>query len=537
LAIAVFLLGPLGPVNSYAAAPEAKLTVKQKIESAQASCAANFDKFVGSPLSAFAKSLRRYDSERPSLFAAQYLYHLSTSAVPLVPEKAAGSFFDKGKNLLARGSKGALRILLPVPVPKRRTEVEKIFLKLWKDPAYEPSQEEWKILRESETESLFAGRKKFLQANPKASLVRPAAGFGAGGLLYLSAAAALNQAREMSENTQTLNAYLDSPNEDEEGKPTVQLIVETTPFPHTALRIGDKVYSYGVEYMTSRGFTEYVLGAAPATKSAEPDKNNFYSRLTDTGAKSMARAMRVTDLNLTPEQVNKLRRELEMNTGKAYDNRTFINDCATMIKRALEVNSDIRIPGVIDPLPSVSSAYLSMRKALGDNQVGITKMVTENTGGALKNFTVARNAYIGMMEGKIALVSAPFNLPVRGYMDLFKKDEDLQFHTPEVKAEILKWQENARASLAKEVEEALGGPNFAESLRMQPESASKAKRVAAARNLLESIFERNLEEAKEILAFPRAEFQDIIVATEKVETLERMRASLLDEINQVGSIK
>lgn len=510
-------------------------TLAEKIEATRNFCSVQYEKLVASPFTKLKKNIQGYDSERPALFAAQYLYHLSTSAVPSVAAKTPEGFFQKGKELLGRGAKGALRMLIPVPVPKGRNEAEQIFLKLWKSAAYEPSEAEWKILKESETETLFRGRKKFLQANPNASLIRPTVGFGASGLLYLNAAAALSQAREMSKNSETLNAYVDSPNEDADGNPTVQLLVETTPFPHTALRIGDKVYSYGVDYMTSRGFTEYVLSAPPDTKSGEPGKENFLTRLTDTGSKAMARAIRVTDLNLTPEQVNKLRRELEMNTGKAYDNRTLVNDCATMIKRALEANSDIRIPGVIDPLPSVSSAYLSMRKALGDTQVGTTKMVTQAEN--LKTFTLARNAYIAMMEGKIALATAPFNLPVRGYMEIFKKDEDLQFHTPEVKAEITKWQVETRENLRKDIDEALGGPNFVEHLRSQPESASRAKLAETAKRLLESIFQRNLEEAKEILDFPRAEFQDIIIATEKVETLERIRATLLAEINSLTSTK
>lgn len=493
---------------------------------------------------------------KQGLGAAGFALHAVRPAIPAVPGSAAAAergFVKKGLAGLGQGAESLGRMLVPVPLPaRRRNQVQEIFLKPWLNPAHTLSAADEKLLNDTKTLALYRAREEFVRRHPWLPPAKDGAAFvtkfATGSTLLAASGAALMQAKELSENTVLWKDFLDQPSEDENGKMVVQLLVEA-PVPHTALRIGNRVYSYGVARMTVSDINEYLARPQDSVSHAGPRASSQrsagqvakrYDPLNSLGAAKKAtrafngalgqlpgvwrdsalgtlnegvrRSVRVTNLNLDEKEILALRRELEMNTGKVYRNTTFVNDCATMIARALEKHTPLAIPVAIDALPSVTSTYLSVRRALGDERVGPTQQILFNENDS-KGFHVARNTLVAMQEAKIALYGAPFNVPQRAYLAATASAEDLQFHTANETRQINAWREEARAGLATELTEVLG----------DKPAADPAVRALAEETLDRKINERR-KQASAALESPVAEFKDIITAQALLENLDEIRA-------------
>ncbi|MGZ3694059.1 MAG: hypothetical protein ACXWQO_07650, partial [Bdellovibrionota bacterium] len=382
---------------------------------------------------------------------------------------------------------------------------------------FEPSAEQVALLKRNNAYDYFLGRKRFLQENSYVKPVQNTVAYTKAGLLTLGAAAAVNQAYDLSKNRVDVDDFTKRPAEDENGKPVVQLFVETTPLPHTALRIGNKVYSYGQEFMTTTAVGEY-LGTTVDIPFAKP----FWNLI--------SRALRITNLNLTDAEVAKLQRDLELNTGKVYDNRTLVNDCATMVKRVLEKNTSLQIPSAIDASPSLSSTYLSLRGTLGDSRIGKTELLV--TDKSNNEFALsARNAYIAMLEAKAIWALAPMNAAERVYVDLTKKNEDLQYYVPEVQAAINEWKVKAAERVQSELGSMVDMGTFAQQLDQSKTPRERKQRIESAKKLLDSVSRSMTEEAEATINFAGADLKDLIIAAEKKEQIQQIHAELLSKLS------
>jgi hypothetical protein len=335
---------------------------------------------------------------------------------------------------------------------------------------------------------------------------------------------ALNQARQMSENTLDVDEYLNEPSENSDDDPIVQLITETAPYPHAALRIGHKVYNYGLQFVTSRNFKEYF-------SQPQPDPGEFNRDDASLPRNLVNRSMRVTDLYLEPSYVAKLQRELEMNTGKEYQNETMINDCATMLKRALAGPGGVDFPTVIDPFPSLESTYLSLRHTLGDKRIGPTRMLVMGKD-AKKGFHLARNTYLAIMEGKVALALLPMNALSRGVLDYSEDKAKLQSHPPEIQEKIDSWKKETREKVREQIFQLLKGKDFFARLARIESREARSRQASHARGVITGVISGEIELEQRILDFSGSEMRQVIEATDRVSALEAIQEELLRKLEE-----
>jgi hypothetical protein len=445
--------------------------------------------------------------ERAAL-VSRFLAELVSSDIPRVPMRAPRGFLRKSAAQINASGRDLARLLLPIPLPRRDlNEIETIFLFQWGNPARELMPREKELLTRAGALPQYLAREKIMRTAPWVNTVKSSARVSAQGLLLVEASLAVNQAREMAGNTSTIRDFRGEPSETAEGKPKVQLLVEA-PVPHTALRIGNRVYSYGVDRLNVTDVHEYL--ATPEMEDTAPGPSASVAKRS--ANRMLARNVRVTDLQFSDEEIRNLRRELEANAGKVYVNRTFINDCASMIARALRKHTTLDIPLPIDPLPTVSSTYLSARRLLGDPRVGPTRLVVFSPD-EKPAFSIGRNAVVALYEAKIALSAAPFNLTARAYTDLSSGEEGLQFHTPEQKRTIETWRSEARQGVKRELEEILGEGNYTD----------PSKRALARATLSRKLAEKK-EELSAALDAPLAEFKDLVEASAKLDSLADVEA-------------
>ncbi len=174
------------------------------------------------------------------------------------------------------------------------------------------------------------------------------------------------------------------------GGDDVQILIEVVPFPYLALKIDHKVYSYGQTHLSVRPLSEYLLthrheavdnqdgdekqieaqtyweqtkqfGGAAFKKAFAP----IYEKLA-----KLPRSIQVISLKLSKAEKANLRRDLELAIAIRYKNETMVNDCSTMIVRALRRNTQIRVRRYLDAFPNTIGMYFSIRKSFDDPQIG-----------------------------------------------------------------------------------------------------------------------------------------------------------------------
>ena len=142
-----------------------------------------------------------------------------------------------------------------------------------------------------------------------------------------------------------------------------------------AIEMDGKVFSYGQTHMTVRSSREYLLSQDIAELAADGKKPAANSSTLDgaintLGLDKISRSVQMVTLNLPKEEKDNLRRYFELQTGKAYHNYTLAMDCATMVMKALEKQTQMPVPGIphtgftIDASPSLVMMYMGMLKTL-----------------------------------------------------------------------------------------------------------------------------------------------------------------------------
>jgi hypothetical protein len=130
--------------------------------------------------------------------------------------------------------------------------------------------------------------------------------------------------------------------------------------------------------------------------------------------------------DMSPEYL-RLRRQLSLQENKEYKNITFVNDCATMVVRALKAETSIQIPKFIDASPSSIVMYFGTEKMAGSKRVESVRLVL---GEKSQNPTLQllRNAYINAREAR--LFYAPLNVALnqgrRAYFGATTTPKELQ---------------------------------------------------------------------------------------------------------------
>ena len=236
--------------------------------------------------------------------------------------------------------------------------------------------------------------------------------------------------------------YKESTVSDEE----VQLLVESVPFPHLSIRIGDKVYSYGYDrirvtdfaiYVSSHNISDWFEHGDEALVAHKSKPEGFYTR-----------TIQVVTLNLPADEVLSLKNALEARNFEAYRRadcltpgklgRTafpYANNCSVMTL------SEMNVPGIAkyipkriyDSSPSTVVMFLTWLNLLGSDFVSDSFVVTTGNPSYGKAL-VARNMMVNFLDAALHVRIWFSNQGVREVMHA--KYDDMHFKDVEYQAEL-----------------------------------------------------------------------------------------------------
>jgi len=411
----------------------------------------------------------------------------------------------------------------PVPLPDLKTPTGSIFKKQWQDPSYAPTTTEVEVLKKYKALETFEEKKDFMSQHPKWTTFRKWIQKGAKAFVTVNLILALNQSLHMSGGMVDVNTYLNDPGMRPQDS-QVQLIVDVVPFPHMAIRNGDKIYSYGVSHMTVRPVTTYMradeINKIYAEQFKETDTRGPIKRIIGKLV-DLPRSAQVITLNLTPQERHRLKRDLEMSTGMHYHNNTMVNDCATMVFRALRKDTSVSVSPLIDSFPSEIAMYFSMLKSAGSSQVGPIYQVAIGRSEA-PVYHLIRNTYINMIEAKMMVAMIPYNEVSRIWMEVVYGSEGFQYRDPLVQVEINSWRDDVRSYMESKAQI----QTFRMKVARFAREGTQASRAELA-GVIQDYFQGQLLEARQIVSQPDTDFKDVILNQYRIELLEQERAQLL----------
>lgn len=364
-------------------------------------------------------------------FKEKLFFLMSGSHLSSVHFHRETGFMNKMGSLLGDIGHPIVNFFNPVSFLYRfQQPADGIFLKQWKDPSFVPSAEEQAFLQKYDLEKRFEKRGRFLAENTGWVGIRRWIEYSIHGLVVAGGIFSLNHL--VQEKVVTMDSFVTEPAYSI-GDDQVQVVTNLVrSFPHTSIRIGGDVYWYGVQDLTKVSAKEYFS----TTESAH---GTAYTR----------RTFKIVTLNLTKDSVAEMRRYLESNLGKNYQNETGSNDCATMTSRLIERFSDLRIPDFLEQSPSQLSMYLSSLKTLGSSDVAdiyaLTTSVDESLGEQW------RDALIMAEESALASKLIFVLYPKRVYIDLTETQDSLHRDSFQWKARIAAFKQEAKNSLDEDV--------------------------------------------------------------------------------------
>lgn len=291
----------------------------------------------------------------------------------------------------------------------------------------------------------------------------------------------------------------------------VEILNETAPFPHTAIRIGDMVYSHGVSTLMATPIDLY-MNSHRLKQEGAVNGSSGAKFLNDSLLKKFGELDRSVDsvvLNLDRETVLQLRNELMSEVNKDYKNKTFVNSCATMLVRVLsKQNVDISLP-FLDASPSLLLSQLSLDSLAGrKNQSGqslidgIYRLNYANT-----PETSFRNLLIRQIEGGVQLqvYSLPYRLTERAIIEAKNPNlSDFYMNEQARNQAILEIRQNAEADLHMIQEYDL----YHLEMQQLKESGASAKEISDLRNQYASVFSDYISQYKQELQNPGISFSD-----------------------------
>lgn len=351
-----------------------------------------------------------------------------------------------------------LKTILPFYVGENilASKSQKIFNKLWRNNKYLPSESEIDTLAEFGKIKYYMTLQDKLLKYPKTSRT----------VLFMDTF--LDWAKWPSFFSGLTFAYVQfqdglfhldeffKKDEKISNKNKVQILIDSVPFPHLAIRLGSSVYSYGHTHLSKTPVNLYFehdtyiqllkeqFDAKDEGISKEPgvldyiktrSSDAFSTLLDKAGLSDMPRSLQVVTLNITDFEYHKLKMDLESHRAKRYTNITFVNDCVTMIVKSLNKNTSFYFSQLIDASPGQLGMELSLMRLMGDPRVSKIEMV-DTTSSSNKIEMLARNTYIHMLESKLFLSFYKLHQTIRIGVDSFVGEDSIQSFDREVLAKM-----------------------------------------------------------------------------------------------------
>lgn len=467
-----------------------------------------------------------------------------------------GKLFSVGQDFVVPFAK----FLSPIPLPSNwgRGPTHKILRKLWKDSSYVPTPIEKEILKKYNTYEHYVRVQLFFKDHPNLKGTRKAIAVTASTARTLTAVAASVYAYEQLQGGLIdVETFLDDPKYKLKDN-QVQLIMETVPFPHTAIRVGNTIYSYGQSHMSATPIVQYIKnkeynqaikdrmlkagikipGEEVVSLSEMSLKDRLSAQLSGitgylmekTGLSKMPKSMQVVTINLTKEARGNLKRELVLNTANRYKNITFVNDCTTMVFRAIEKTTDFNMQNRLwDASPSQSAMILALMKAGGSKSIGpIYQVAIEQSDKPVEH--LIRNTYINILESKIFIQLFHFNQGQRLALDLSLKKEGLQSRDKETTEYIKKWEIEISQLMGSDLQlkviqdQVSRFPTFPE--------IEKDEVAIEINESIDFIFGKYISKAESLINSNESDFQTIIFNEYRIEYLNNLKRELLDKIEK-----
>ncbi|WP_413575382.1 hypothetical protein ACLVWU_13750 [Bdellovibrio sp. HCB290] len=473
--------------------------------------------------------------EAPIRMIQQYIQYTATrggSPDFLTAPKAS----EKGLRFIQSVYNGPLKYMLLIPhgidLPGGLTPTQKIFKKLWRDPKYQPDAAEMAVLKTYKAESIFKERQDFLNEHRTWVKVRRLGDYALNAIVAVALLEAYNWYEQLNDPEATVEAdkFLDS-SKYQLASDEVRIYNETVPFPHMAIEMDGLVYSYGQTHMTVKTVREYVLSDViqeGLTQGQTKEDTLLQKGIAWTGLNKTERVMQTARLKLGQEQKNKLKRHLEMQTGKRYRNYTLALDCASMVVKALKEQAQTEIPAIIDPSPSQVMFYFGGLKTMGAKNSSQQPLVQE-----LLQVRVAktkenknhlwRNLYINMMETRVYWSFVGYSAAQRAYLEA-RYGKDIQYWDDETLDYFKLWESEIREQFQQETHQGQLGL-FKETLNTKDPAMKESLRVA-----MDAYFGMEEQNLREIQESPQSRFEDIYRANLRLalllETKQRMQSQI-----------
>lgn len=450
------------------------------------------------------------------------------------------------------------KFLLPFPVPGRwgRGAVYRVYEKLWIDSFVPLTALEKKLLKKNDSYEHYLLLKNYYIRYPVAKKIRRGVSHTANAARIVTEVAVIVYAYEQMKGGLLSSEEFLNDQQYQLKDNQVQLLIDIVPFPHVAIRVGNIVYSYGQEHMTGSGVYRYIENrkihdAITRMKKREGIKDKvmpapttykaklfaLFDSTTDyliekSGLAKLPKSMQIITINLSKENRDNLKRHLVMQTGKRYKNSTFVNDCLTMVLRALEKESDFNFTNRLwDASPSQTGMLLAMLKAAGDKSIGpIYQIASQEIATPLKH--LLRNSYVNLLESYLFIEFFWMHQPQRAFMDIVYTEDDLQAYDQKVKDYMLVWKNNVETFLQNNQYQLL---SYQLEQFLNAKQSSFAKKLEQKTDLIESInfiFNPAIERSERLMESKQSDFQTIMFNKFKIEFLQQQKVEMLNKLKE-----
>jgi hypothetical protein len=449
------------------------------------------------------------------------------------------------------------KFLFPIPLPDHwgRGPTHKIFIKLWKNSQYIPNKEELKLLQKYNSYEYFLRVRYIFQQSPRAKKVRRS--------IYISADVAkimttIGASLYVYEQLQGGLLNLDTFLKDEKYRledNQVQLIMETVPFPHMAIRLGNTIYSYGQTHMSATPISQYLdnrkynqaikekmkqagieIKEEEIDMTGKPLSDRISAQMglvsdylmNKTGLSELPKSVQVVTINLSKEDRSNLKRDLVLKTGNRYANSTFVNDCATMVLRALDKSTDFDMQNRLwDASPSQTAMILATMKAAGNDNIGpIYQVAIEEVDKPIEH--LMRNAYINILESKIFIELFHFNQIHRTVIEATLGEEGLESRDPVTEKYIKEWETDIEQLMMKDLQLQIIEDQVSKYAGLAEDQKEEAEKEY--RESIDFIFSRFMAKSESLAGSKESDLQTIILNEYKLVYLENLKGELLEKL-------
>ncbi len=354
------------------------------------------------------------------------------------------AFFDQIKYKSVDKLLFLLDIVNPIPISHFKTlapgflargnnettlkSVRKIFKRQYQNPEYQLLNEDLRILEEKNLYEVYVDRGNFLRSNSLYFKVKKFGEFNLSILMALSSIAVVDFAMTLSSNQVELDDYIDKGSLEDN---SIQIIVDEEPFPHLALRVGDYIYSYGMEKMTRTHFKKYLRSATMqdwmAIRGYDKESDSHSSANIKSKLPGSAHSAIVSTLTIDPKERLKLIDDLESNVNKTYKNITTVNDCATMIVNILKKNTSINIPFIVDSSPNQINLWLNGQQNFEKSSYvqSLEHIITQDS--ERKKYHFFRTLYLSVLESNVFIKFMPIMKSYQTYLNLSHDEAEIQW--------------------------------------------------------------------------------------------------------------